>query len=935
MSGGDNLKGITGITKPEGIVYLKTTIHNINEIFPFFIVKNNYFKEDILMGLDLIQKFKLCQDENLNITQKGTVIKNEVKIENNNTTSIQDIIKKNNDIFAKSKFDIGEIKGYEASIKLTEYKYISKKPYRCSFQDKEEIEKQVSELLKANLIEESCSPYAAPVTMVFKKEEGKRSRFCIDFKELNKIVVPESQPFPRIDDLTLRARNCKFFTKLDVNSAFWSVPVRKKDRHKLAFVTHHGHWQWNRLPYGLKSAPAIFQRILSSVIRKKGLDKFAVNYIDDILVYSKTYEEHIKHVEQTLKALKDQGFKLNEGKCQFALNEITYLGHKIGNNYIKPMNDNLIAIKKFPVPQTRKQVRQFLGKINFYLEYIPQHTILLDPLRNLLRKNVEFHWSKQCSNSFVKTKEYLYSAPALAIFDEKAPIYLFTDASVEGVGAILKQPQEDKSLKTVFFFSKKLNKTQKTKKAIYIECLAIKEAILYWQYYLIGKRFVIFTDHRPLENFNIKKSNDPDLIEILNYISQFDFDIVYNPGKENIEADCLSRNPVLESHESPDNESVIKTANTLQIEEIIENQKLIKMDKSGEIKNEIIYKLINKKKKIWITEEFGVSIIKKIHIEQGHIGSKQLIMTICHKFYFKNMYKHIKIICRNCETCIKNKSRIGCFKAPLSQLGPAEKPFEIMSLDTIGGLKGNSTKRYLHLLIDHFTRFAYISTSKTQVAKDFINLVSRVEKDGKIQTILTDQYAGINSAQFKQFTNKKNISLIFTAVDCAFSNGLNERTNQTLVNRIRCKIYDNKGKPWPKIAEECIKEYNNTIHSSTGFTPNYLLTGIDNTFIPDNLKDNKIDNLENNRKVALDNSKKIHTQNKTYYDKQVKKIDYKIGDLVYTQHGNKLNREKLDTIRSGPYRIKDKISDTIYLIDSRFRKNESNLFHASKLVPYT
>jgi len=770
--------------------------------------------------------------------------------------------------------------------------------------------------------------------MVFKKEEGKRSRFCIDYKELNKIVVSESQPFPRIDDLTLSARNCKFFTKLDINSAFWSIPIRKKDRHKLAFVTHHGHWQWNCLPFGLKSAPAIFQRILSSVLRKKGLDKFTKNYIDDMLIFSKTYKEHIMHIKKTIRALREEGFKLNKKKCQFALREVTFLGHRIGNNLIKPINDNVIAIKNFPIPQTKKQVRQFLGKINFYLEYIPQHAILLDPLRNLLRKNIEFIWSKQCNSSFEETKKYLLSAPALAIFDEEAPIYVFTDASIEGVGAILKQPQEDKSLKTVFYFSKKLNKSQKTKKAIYIECLAIKETILYWQYYLIGKKFVIFTDHRPLENFNIKNSNDPQLIDILNYISQFDFDIVYNPGKDNIEADCLSRNPVLEPHENSENESVIKTANFVSIEEIKNDQKAIKIDNSCEIKDEIMYKILKNKKKIWITEEFGISIIKQIHLEQGHIGVKQLILTLCNKIYFKNMHKHIKKVCKSCGTCIKNKTRVGCFKAPLSQLGPAEKPFEIMSLDTIGGFKGKSTKRYLHLLVDHLTRYAYISTSKTQVANDFIKLVEKVENKNKIEIILTDQYAGINSAKFKQFTKKKNISLIFTAVDCAFSNGLNERTNQTLINRIRCKIYENNKKPWPQIAQECTKEYNNTIHSSTGFTPNYLLTGIDNNFLPNELNENTNNNLEDNRKSAIQKSKEIHAQNKIYYDRHIKEIDYEVGDLVYIQNGNKLNRDKLDEVRSGPYKIKKKISNNIYLIDSRFRKNESNYFHASKLVPY-
>jgi len=181
-----------------------------------------------------------------------------------------------------------------------------------------------------------------------------------------------------------------------------------------------------------------------------------------------------------------------------------------------------------------------------------------------------------------------------------------------------------------------------------------------------------------------------------------------------------------------------------------------------------------------------------------------------------------------------------------------------------------------------------------------------VENKGKIKTLLTDQYSGINSTQFKQYVKSKGITLIFTAVDCAFSNGLNERTNQTLVNRIRCKIYENKERPWTSIAEECVKEYNTTIHSSTGFTPNYLLTGIDNSILPKELEKNKEENLEENRSIAFENSKKIHEQNKKYYDQNVKEIEYNEDDLVYIQNSNNLNRDKLEVIRSGPHRIKKK-----------------------------
>lgn len=945
ISGGEKIRGVAGITKSKGTVTLKIKICEIEKDFTFFILKNDNFKEDLLLGLDLIQQFKLCQDENLKISQKYKKTVNESSVrddytkttkENKNINSNLENILQNDKIFAKSKFDIGIIKNYEATIKLMENKYIARKPYKCSFQDKIEIEKQIDELLKAGLIEESCSPYAAPVTLVYKKEEGRKSRLCIDFREMNKIIVPESQPFPRIEDLTIRARNCKYFSKLDINSAFWSIPVREKDRQKTAFVTHHGHWQWNCLPFGLKSSPAIFQRVLSGVIRKNKLDSFAVNYIDDILVYSKNYEDHMEHLKLTLQALQDQGFKLNLTKCKFAQNSIIYLGHEISNNCIKPINDNLVAIKKFPSPRTKKHIRQFLGKINFYLEYIPKSTMILEPLHNLLRKNIEFNWSEKCQKSFEKVKEYLCSTPTLAIFDPDAPVYIFTDASIEGVGAVLKQPQEDKTLKPVFYFSRKLTKSQKAKRAIYIECLAVKEAILYWQYYLIGKKFLIFTDHKPLEHFNIRKSDDPELLQILNYISQFNFEIIYNPGKDNLEADSLSRNPVLEPVEEKDENSVIKTSNFLKIEELKENQKLLTKDDTCKIKDDIFYKKLNNREKIWITEEFGISLIKRVHQQQGHIGTKQLTLMVGHKFYFKNMYKHIKIICRSCETCIKNKTRIGSFKAPLSQIGPAKRLFEIISLDSIGGFKGNkSKKKYIHLIIDHFTRYAYISTSTTQSTKDFIKLIQRVQKDGKIESVMTDQYPGINSTQFKQYLKTQDITLIFTAADCAFSNGLNERTNQTLVNRIRCKINENRNQPWPAVANECVKEYNSTIHSSTGFTPNYLLTGIDNSVLPEQLEINNKINLEDNRKLAYERSEKIHIQNKEYYDKNAKKIAYEVGDLVYVQNGNKLNRGKLDMVRIGPFKIQKKVSDLLYVIDSKFKKKESNLFHASKLVPFT
>lgn len=944
ISGVNKLNTFAGTTNTLGSINLKTKIFNISNTICFYIVKSDSFHDDILLGLDAIKEFKLCQDENLKISQKETKkgrlhenVKSgpvQINIVVNSESSLEQVLKKHKELFTEDKFEVGKVKGYEATVKLTENKYIARTPYKCSIADSEEINSQIKSLSRVGLIERSTSPFASPVTLVFKKEERRKSRFCVDYSELNKIIIPECHPFPIIDDLLIRVRDCNFFSKLDVNSAFWSIPIREKDRYKTAFITQNGHWQWKCLPFGLKSSPAIFQRILSDVLVKNNLETFAINYIDDILIFSESYSDHLRHINEVLIAIEQAGFKLNKKKCTFAKKSVIYLGHEVRENEIKPLNDNLIAIRNFPTPHDQKNVRQLLGKINFYLKYIPKASIVLEPLHNLLRKNVRFEWTQECEDSFKKIKNYLSSEPILAIFDPKLPIYIFTDASKKGVAAILKQPQKDNAIKPVFFFSKKLTKAQENKRAIFLEVLAIKECILYWQYKLIGSKFTIFTDHKPLENFNVKKSKDPELIVLLNYISNFDFDIKYNPGKNNAEADSLSRNPVLDENTS--SETAIKIGNFVSMEELINDQKQLNVKEEDKIKKKenICYKILNNKEKIWVSEDLGIQMIKNIH-KESHIGVKQLTLTLTPKYYFKNMHKHIKLICRACDTCVRNKSRFGNYTQPLSQLGPAAEPFQIISLDTIGGFSGNkSPKKYLHLVVDHFTKYAFIVTSKTQTGKDFINLVKKVQKKGKIKLLLADQYAGINSKEFKNFLKAENITNIFTAVDCPFSNGQNERTNQTLVNSIRCKIFENKDRPWSVIAEQCVENYNNTIHSTTKFTPNYLLNGIDKSFFPSELNENNLENLETNRRIAFSNAEKIHNQNKVYYDKHKREVTYEVGDLVYIQNGNRINRKKLDPIRVGPFKIKHKISDLLYVIDSGFKTPESNVYHASKMIPY-
>ena len=452
-------------TESRARLWLK--IGEIEDFVDVLVVKTDdcKFAYDLLLGLDAITKFKLIQDEKLNIHQR--INNHETKLiaerkkmnaelaerEDNDECAVNfneyvnvqefqanldhldaekkakvnDLIARYEDIFARNKFDVGRVKNHEAHIQLSEYRYVAKKPYRCSIPDQNEIEKQVAELLNAGLIEESCSPFAAPVSLAYKKNSSgarEKSRMVIDLRELNKLIVPEPHPFPRIDDITVLAGGCTWWSKFDVNSAFWAIPIRFRDRKKTGFVTQRGHYHWRVLPFGMKTSPAIFQRILAGIIRRNNLSGFCVNFIDDILVFSKSFEEHLKHIEQLMDAIRREGFRLKLVKCDFAKQSIQYLGHIIEKGKVRPARDNLAAIRDFPTPKNKTNVRQLLGKINFYRAFIDNVSTRLSPLHNLLKAKTKFDWTPECEAAFVHVKNLLCSDPILAIYDPNKPVFI-------------------------------------------------------------------------------------------------------------------------------------------------------------------------------------------------------------------------------------------------------------------------------------------------------------------------------------------------------------------------------------------------------------------------------------------------------------------------------------------------------------------------------
>ena len=298
------------------------------------------------------------------------------------------------------------------------------------------------------------------------------------------------------------------------------------------------------------------------------------------------------------------------------------------------------------------------------------------------------------------------------------------------------------------------------------------------------------------------------------------------------------------------------------------------------------------------------------------------------------MNSFIDDFCSRCEICIKNKTRKCRDFGEMGHLGPATEPFEIMSLDTVGGFGGRrSTKRYMHILVDHFTRFVFISATSGQSAPDFIKLIESVQKDNQIGILLTDQYGAFGSDDFADYVQSRNINHLFTGVNVPASNGMNERTNQTLSNRIRCRLNDPIFNPnnaaWSTIAHKCTFEYNNTPHSVTQFSPHYLLYGTSPiSFAPSSPIN--ISNLQIDRQIAFTNSLASHNLNKERIDKKLIKIaPLEVGQLVYIENGNRLNRRKLDQIRIGPFPIHKVLSNSIYQIKTGHKTRN---FHISKII---
>jgi hypothetical protein len=438
------------------------------------------------------------------------------------------LLDKHKKAFATDLTNIGKAKGYEHRIET----YPDATPvhlpfYRNGPTQKTEIERQTEELLKHDLIEPTASHWHSPVVLC-KKENGEW-RFAIDYRELNKKTIPQNFPLPRLSDVSdmIGQNKATIFSCLDLGNAYWQTPLDPETAYKASFITHEGIFTWKRLPFGLMNSPASWQSLMADVFRHLNW-KCLLVYVDDLIIMSKNFEEHLEHLDMVLDRLGQAGLTAKPAKCQWALSSVKYLGNIFSEQGVEIDPDKVEAVRSYPTPKNQTEVRSFLGLTNFLKKFVKDYSHLVSPLNQLLHKDTPFLWTETHDQAFRTLRQMLIEAPILAYPNFEKTFRLTTDASGHAIGYVLSQLDELGRDHQIAYSGRALRGGEHRWTVTEQECLAVIEGIRYFKEYLTHQAFHIFTDHQAL-------------VWLLRGRSQFStFSQVYKPyaGGEGVKAPC-------------------------------------------------------------------------------------------------------------------------------------------------------------------------------------------------------------------------------------------------------------------------------------------------------------------------------------------------------------------------------------------------------------
>lgn len=623
-------------------------------------------------------------------------------------------------------------------------------PYRVSPREREAIRKQVDEMLRDDVIQPSKSPWAAPVVLV-KKKDGSL-RFCVDYRRLNNITKKDVYPLPRIDDTLDRLCHAKYFSSMDLKSGYWQIEIDERDREKTAFITPDGLFEFKVMPFGLCSAPATFQRVMDTVLA--GLKwQTCLVYLDDVVVFAATFDEHMRRLRAVLNAIKSSGLTLKPEKCRFAYHELLFLGHIISPDGVRPDPQKTSAIEHFPRPTDKKAVRRFLGLCAYYRRFVRNFSCIAEPLTKLTKADVPFQWEAPQEEAFKELQRRLQSPPILSHFDEDAQTEIHTDASSVGIGAVLVQKSNGFE-KVIAYASRSLSKAESNYSTTEKECLAIIWATSKFRPYIYGRPFKVVSDHHALCWLANLKDPSGRLARWSLRLQEFDVTVTYKSGRKHSDADCLSRAPVDEPPKNDDDDDSflgsISSSTFAQQQRADPDLKRLHEYLEGKtssppasfkrglssfcFQNGIIVKKNFAPNKttylIVVPSNLREEILQASHDEPtaGHLGYARTLRRIQEKFYWPRLPTDVARYVKTCRECQRRKRPPTRPAGLLNPIPPPAKPFQQIGMDLLGPFPtSTSGNRMIIVATDYLTRYAEAKAlpngTAEEVAKFFVNCI--------------------------------------------------------------------------------------------------------------------------------------------------------------------------------------------------------------------
>ena len=794
----------------------------------------------------------------------------------------------------------------EHSFDLTNHEPIYHRPRRLSPKDNEEVYTEVQRMLHGGVIVPSSSNWSFP-TVIARKQDG-GPRFCVDYRRLNDRMKSDVYPIPNMEEIIEDMQGYKIFSTIDLFSGYWQIPMRKEFKDLTTFTCKYGTYRFEVMPFGLKNAPATFQRMMSKLLKDV---PFARVYLDDVVIFSKNAKDHASHVAQVLEIIHQANLKLKLKKCCFFQRRVELLGHYVSGDGVEVDATKTDRIAKAPTPSSKSELRSFLGMCSYYRRFIKGFARVASPLHAGTTPKNTFKWNDEMEEAFNKLKERLCSPPILAYPNYEKQFFVETDASSVAVGAVLAQKDEKGSLHPVQFASRTMSAHERNYSVCEKEALAVIFALKKFRIYLLSnKKFKLLTDHQALKYAFKKKDVHGRLARWLDFLAEYNFDIEYRPGEENGPADYLSRS-------APEEDGRGVEINQITALAVIPENRDYEAELCGIIdflsSNEIdktprelrpwvkrhrhhyllwdhqLFKRTGHGLRTVPSQNARMGILKAFHDSIGHWDPQTTAQFVLDRFWWPGCRKDIVNFVRSCESC-QRFAPIPKYRTTLRI--PVTSLFSAFSLDFAGPLpettKGN---KFVLIGVEHLTNWPIAIATPNSTAEVVINFVRDeiVRPFGPPKRIISDNATCFKAGALEDFVRKLGIQWHTVLPYAPMSNGKAERMVGTIKSGVK-RVCDSGAMDWDEALPQVLFGYRRR-RGPSGFSPFELLFGQAPRMTAQEHPDLTVGETENSRKSQLiataawratRSNPKSNPRESIIAEKVIK---YQVGDKVLVAHG--------------------------------------------------